>query len=103
MAGKVIGMIYPNGSRNVELIFSILRLVTGKLTAVEKILSKLKMNLSDVVSQFKPSTFVELQLTELIFIYDKWRVIQTDIVGRICAGYGINVIFKTRIVWFPLP
>ena len=71
MAGKVIGMIYPNGSRNVELIFSILRLVTGKLTAVEKILSKLKMNLSDVVSQFKPSTFVELQLTELIFIYDK--------------------------------
>ena len=64
-------MIYPNGSRNVELIFSILRLVTGKLTAVEKILSKLKMNLSDVVSQFKPSTFVELQLTELIFIYDK--------------------------------
>ena len=71
MAGKVIRMIYPNGSRNVELIFSILRLVTGKLTAVEKILSKLKMNLSDVVSQFKPSTFVELQLTELIFIYDK--------------------------------
>ena len=71
LAGKVIGMIYPNGSRNVELIFSILRLVTGKLTAVEKILSKLKMNLSDVVSQFKPSTFVELQLTELIFIYDK--------------------------------
>ena len=54
-------MINPNGSKNVELIFRILRLVTGKLTAVEKILSKLKMNLSDVVSQFKPSTFVEQQ------------------------------------------
>ena len=66
LTGKVIGVINPNGSRNVELIFSILRLVTGKLTAAEKISSKLKMNLSDVVSQFKPSTFVELQLTELI-------------------------------------
>ena len=45
-----------------------LGLVTGKLTAVEKILLKLKMNLSDVVSQFKASTFVELQLTELILL-----------------------------------
>ena len=68
MAGKVIGMINPNGSKNVELIFRILRLVTGKLTAVEKISSELKMNLSDVVSQFKPSTFVELQLTEHILL-----------------------------------
>ena len=59
-------MINTNGSKNVELIFRILRLVTGKLTAVEKISSELKMNLSDVVSQFKPSTFVELQLTEHI-------------------------------------
>ena len=42
--------------------------MTGKLTAVEKILLKLKMNLSDVVSQFKASTFVELQLTELILL-----------------------------------
>ena len=66
LTGKVIAMINPNGSKNVELIFSILRLVTGKSTAAEKISSKLKMNLSDVVSQFKPSTFVELQLTELI-------------------------------------
>ena len=57
-------MINPNGSKNVELIFSKLRLVIGKLTAVEKLSLKLKMNLSDVVSQFKPSTFVE-QLTEL--------------------------------------
>ena len=40
--------------------------MTGKLTAVKKISSKLKMNLSDIVSQVKPSTFVELQLTELI-------------------------------------
>ena len=56
-------MINPNGSKNVELIFSILRLVAGKLRAVEKTSSKLKMNLSDFVSQFKPSTFVELQLT----------------------------------------
>ena len=61
-------MINPNGSKNVELIFSILRLVTGKLTAVEKISSKLKMNLSGVVSQFKPSTFVELQLTDDILL-----------------------------------
>ena len=45
-----------------------LGLVTGKLTAVEKILLKLKMNLSDVVSQFKASTFVELQLTEPILL-----------------------------------
>ena len=66
LTGKVIAMINPNGSKNVELIFSILRLVTGKSTAAEKISSKLKTNLSDVVSQFKPSTFVELQLTELI-------------------------------------
>ena len=66
LTGKVIGVINPNGSRNVELIFSILRLVTGKLTAAEKISSKLKINLSDVAFQFKPSTFVELQLTELI-------------------------------------
>ena len=43
-------------------------LVAGKLTAVEKISLKLKMNLSDVVSQFKASTFVELQLTELILL-----------------------------------
>ena len=64
LTGKVIGMINPNGSKNVELIFSKLRLVIGKLTAVEKMSLKLKMNLSDVVSQFKPSTFVE-QLTEL--------------------------------------
>ena len=56
-------MINPSGSKNVELIFSILRLVAGKLRAVEKTSSKLKMNLSDFVSQFKPSTFVELQLT----------------------------------------
>ena len=41
----MIGMINPNGSKNVELIFSILRLVTGKLTAVEKISEKLEMNL----------------------------------------------------------
>ena len=61
-------MINPNGSKNVELIFSILSLVTGKLTAVEKISSKLKMNLSGVVSQFKPSTFVELQLTDDILL-----------------------------------
>ena len=61
-------MINPNGSKNVELIFSILRLVTGKLTAVEKISSKLKMNLSGVVSQFKPSTFVELELTDDILL-----------------------------------
>ena len=61
-------MINPNGSKNVELIFSILRLVTGKLTAVEKISSKLKMNLSGVVSQFKSSTFVELQLTDDILL-----------------------------------
>ena len=61
-------MINPNGSKNVELIFSILCLVTGKLTAVEKISSKLKMNLSGVVSQFKPSTFVELQLTDDILL-----------------------------------
>ena len=59
-------MINPNRSKKLELIFSILRLVSGKLTAVEKISLKLKMNLFDVVSQFKPSTFVELQLTELI-------------------------------------
>ena len=45
-----------------------LGLVTGKLTAVEKISLKLKMNLSDVVSQFKASTFVELQLTEPILL-----------------------------------
>ena len=42
--------------------------MTGKLTAVEKISSKLKMNLSGVVSQFKPSTFVELQLTDDILL-----------------------------------
>ena len=59
-------MINPNRSRNLELIFSILRLVSDKLTAVEKISLKLKMNLFDVVSQFKPRIFVELQLTELI-------------------------------------
>ena len=41
----MIGMINPNGSKNVELIFSILRLVTGKLTAVERISEKLEMNL----------------------------------------------------------
>ena len=58
-------MINSNGSKNVELIFSVLRLLTDKLTAVEKISSKLKMNLSDAVSQFKLS-FVELQLTELV-------------------------------------
>ena len=61
-----MGMINPNRSRNLELIFSILRLVSDKLTAVEKISLKLKMNLFDVVSQFKPRIFVELQLTELI-------------------------------------
>lgn len=66
MVGNVIGMINSNGSKNVELIFSVLRLLTDKLTAVEKISSKLKMNLSDAVSQFKLSTFVELQLTELV-------------------------------------
>ena len=59
-------MINPNRSKKLELIFSILRLVSGKLTAVEKISLKLKMNLFDVVSQFKPRIFVELQLTELI-------------------------------------
>ena len=59
-------MINPNRSRNLELIFSILRLVSDKLTAVERISLKLKMNLFDVVSQFKPRIFVELQLTELI-------------------------------------
>ena len=59
-------MINPNRSKNLELIFSILRLVSDKLTAVEKISLKLKMNLFDVVSQFKPRIFVELQLTELI-------------------------------------
>ena len=61
-----MGMINPNRSRNLELIFSILRLVSDKLTAVERISLKLKMNLFDVVSQFKPRIFVELQLTELI-------------------------------------
>ena len=61
-----MGMINLNRSRNLELIFSILRLVSDKLTAVEKISLKLKMNLFDVVSQFKPRIFVELQLTELI-------------------------------------
>lgn len=65
MVGNVIGMINSNGSKNVELIFSVLRLLTDKLTAVEKISSKLKMNLSDAVSQFKLS-FAELQLTELV-------------------------------------
>ena len=59
-------MINPNRSKNLELIFSILRLVSDKLTAVERISLKLKMNLFDVVSQFKPRIFVELQLTELI-------------------------------------
>ena len=59
-------MINPNRSKNLELIFSILRLVSDKLTAVESISLKLKMNLFDVVSQFKPRIFVELQLTELI-------------------------------------
>ena len=58
-------MINSNGSKNVELIFSVLRLLTDKLTAVEKISSKLKMNLSDAVSQFKLS-FAKLQLTELV-------------------------------------
>ena len=62
----MIGMINSNGSKNVELIFSVLRLLTDKLTAVEKISSKLKMNLSDAVSQFKLS-FAELQLTELVY------------------------------------
>ena len=61
-----MGMINPNRSKNLELIFSILRLVSDKLTAVERISLKLKMNLFDVVSQFKPRIFVELQLTELI-------------------------------------
>ena len=61
LAGKVIGIINSNGSKNVELIFSILR--SSKLTAAEKVSSKLKIKLSDVVSQFKLSTFVELQLT----------------------------------------
>ena len=65
MVGNVIGMINSNGSKNVELIFSVLRLLTDKLTAVEKISSKLKMNLSDTVSQFKLS-FAKLQLTELV-------------------------------------
>ena len=59
-------MINPNRSKNLELIFSILRMVSDKLTAVERISLKLKMNLFDVVSQFKPRIFVELQLTELI-------------------------------------
>ena len=57
MSGKVIGIINPIVSKKVELIFSILHLVTDKLTVEEKILSKLKMKLSDVVSQFNLSTF----------------------------------------------
>ena len=52
MSGKVIGIINPNVSKKVELIFSILHLVTGKLTVEEKISPKLKMKLSDVASQF---------------------------------------------------
>lgn len=57
MSGKVIGIINPNVSKKVELIFSILHLVTGKLTVEEKISPKLKMKLSDVASQFNLSTF----------------------------------------------
>ena len=57
MSGKVIGMINPIVSKKVELIFSILHLVTDKLTVEEKISPKLKMKLSDVVSQFNLSTF----------------------------------------------
>ena len=57
MSGKVIGMINPIVSKKVELIFSILHLVTDKLTVEEKILPKLKMKLSDAVSQFNLSTF----------------------------------------------
>ena len=65
LTGKVIGVINPNESRNVELIFSTLRLVTGKLTAAEKISPKF--------NKFKPSTFVELHLTELIlFKISEW-------------------------------
>ena len=57
MSSKVIGMINPIVSKKVELIFSILHLLTDKLTVEEKILPKLKMKLSDVVSQFNLSTF----------------------------------------------